>query len=148
LAWPVIVISLIGFFTWHNAAAIRWRTGKGALRQAWEQLALAADRAILPPWYYIFELYEEEKRQGAGRYLHRFETKRAIYDWLRDCTGVLPVPAVRTPEFWRNRALFPQRCRSFGLPAAPVLMVLENGRVVQPSGNDAALPKEDIFVKP
>src|SRR5262245_54097945 len=46
LAWPVIVMFLIGFFSWHNAAAIRWRTGKGAIRQAWEQLALAAGRAI------------------------------------------------------------------------------------------------------
>jgi hypothetical protein len=148
LAWPFVVFTLIGFFSWHNAAAIRRRNGKGVIRQAREQLALAAGRAILPPWYYIFELYEEEKRQRAGCYLHRFETKRAIYDWLRDCNGGLPVPAVRSTEFLRNKALFPQRCSAFGLPAAPVLMVLENGRVMQPSGHDAVLPKHDIFVKP
>src|SRR5215470_11317205 len=76
LAWPFVLPAVVGFFTWCNGAAVRKRTGKGIVRQMREQITLAARRAILPPWYYIFELHDDDKRRRAGEYLNRFETKR------------------------------------------------------------------------
>jgi hypothetical protein len=83
LAWPFVLPAMIGFFTQRNGPSVRARTGKGILRQVWEQAAMTVTRAILPPWYYIFELHDDGKRRRADEYLHRFETKRFAYEFLR-----------------------------------------------------------------
>jgi hypothetical protein len=130
LAWPFVLPALIGFFTQRNGSAVRARTGKGIARQVWEQVTVMATHAILPPWYYIFELHDDGKRRRAGEYLHRFETKRFAYEFLRRTNGGAPVPAARSTEALSNKALFSERCRDYQLPAVPVLMVLSDGEIV------------------
>ncbi len=147
LAWPIIMPAVVGFFTWCNGAWIKKRTGKGIIRQICEQFTLAAMHSLLPPWYYIFELYEDEKRRRAGEYLNRFETKRFIYPFLRKYNGGLPVPALRSTESLSDKAMFADRCGEYGLPAVPALMVLANGRVVRSAGSESSLPEIDLFVK-
>ncbi|HUL08424.1 MAG TPA: sugar-transfer associated ATP-grasp domain-containing protein [Candidatus Acidoferrum sp.] len=147
LAWPFVMPALIGFFTQRNGPSVRARTGKGILRQAWEQAAMVLTRAILPPWYYIFELHDDGKRRRAGEYLHRFETKRFAYEFLRRTNGGESVPALRSTEMLSDKALFTERCRDYQLPAVPVLMVLHDGAVAQRETNGALLPPIDLFVK-
>jgi len=147
LAWPFIMPAVIAVFTWYNGGWVKKRTGKGILRQMSEQLMLAAAHALLPPWYYIFELYRDDNRRRAGEYLNRFETKRFIYPFLRKYNGGLPVPAVRSTECLSDKALFADRCRQHGLPAVSALKVFENGRVVRSEGSEADLPEFDLFVK-
>jgi hypothetical protein len=147
LAWPFIVPAVVGFFTWHNGAWVKKKTGKGIVRQIGEQLKLAATHSLLPPWYYIFELYDDDKRRRAGEYLNRFETKRFIYPFLREHNGGLPVPAVRSTECLSDKALFADRCADYDLPAVPALMVLENGSVVRSADGASNLPEIDLFVK-
>ena len=147
LAWPFILPLLIGFFTWRNAGAVRARTGKRILRQIWEQAILVVTRSILPPWYYIFELHDDSKRRRAGEYLHRFETKRFAYAFLRRYNGGEPVPVTRTTEYLSNKALFTERCRDYQIPAVPVLMVLKAGEIVQCETNGPLLPPMDLFIK-
>jgi hypothetical protein len=147
LAWPLVLPALIGFFTQRNGPAVRARTGKGIARQVWEQAAMMVTRAILPPWYYIFELHDDGKRRRAGEYLHRFETKRFAYEFLRRTNGGERVPAARSTEALSNKALFTERCRDYQLPAIPVLMVLVDGEIVQRDANGALLPPIDLFVK-
>src|SRR5262245_27906674 len=65
VAWPVLVPVVVGLFTWWNGAWVKKRTDKGLVRQIGEQLRLAAKHSLLPPWYYIFELYEDDKRRRA-----------------------------------------------------------------------------------
>jgi len=147
LLWPVLIPVLVLYFTWHNGADVRRRTGKSLLRQMWQQIVLTVTRSILPPWYYIFELHDEAKRRRAGEYLNRFETKRFAYEFLRRYNGGRPLPADRSTGCLSSKAMFTARCRDYQLPAIPVLMVLENGEVVQHEPNGSLLPRMDLFCK-
>ena len=80
---PLVTVVLAAVFTTINGQAIKKRTGKGIVRQVREQIGLALRCAILPPWYYIFELHDDDKRQHASEYINRFEMK----------SGNLPPPA-------------------------------------------------------
>ncbi len=82
LVWPLITLSSVSRFTRRNGSAIKARTGKGLVRQSFEQLYLAIIHAIPPRWYYMFELHDDDKRRQAGQYLQRFETKSGIYTIL------------------------------------------------------------------
>jgi len=144
LAWPLVVPVAVGIFTWYNGAWIRQQTGKGIIRQIGEQFRLAAAHSLLPPWYYIFELYDDERRRRAGEYLNRFETKRFIYPFLRKYNGGLTVPAQRSTDCLSDKAMFADRCGEYGLPAVPAIMVLDKGSVVR---GEARLPEIDLFVK-
>lgn len=147
LAWPFLLPALIGFFTQRNGPSVRVRTGKGIARQVWEQAGMMLTRAILPPWYYIFELHDDAKRRRAGEYLHRFETKRFAYEFMRRSNGGEAAPAVRSTEALSDKALFAERCRDYQLPAVPVLMVLKDGAIVQRETGGSLLPPIDLFVK-
>jgi len=147
LAWPFVLPAMIGFFTQRNGPSVRARTGKGILRQVWEQAAMTVTRAILPPWYYIFELHDDSKRLRAGEYLHRFETKRFAYEFLRRTNGGESVPPARSTEALSDKSLFSERCRDYQLPAIPNLMVLVDGAIVQRDTRGALLPPTDLFVK-
>ncbi len=147
LAWPIVVTLLAGFFTWRNGSNVLKRTGKGFVRQFVDQVRLAATHSILPPWYYIFELHDDDKYRKAGLYLNRFETKRWLYPFLRVHNGGLPVPNVRTTVFLSNKVLFSRRCQEFGIPAVPTLLVFEKGKIAFSDGARLSLPKSDLFVK-
>jgi len=147
VAWPFVIPFVVTLFTWYNGAWVKRKSGKGIGRQVCEQLKLAATNALLPPWYYIFELYDDDKRRRAGEYLNRFETKRFIYPFLRKYNGGLPVPAERSTVYLSDKAMFADRCGAFGLPAVPALMVLAQGRVVHSAGTAGSLPEIDLFVK-
>src|SRR5215468_8254901 len=148
LAWPVILPACVAFYTRHNAADVRRRTGKSIARQMWEQIVLTVTRSMLPPWYYIFELHDDSKRRRAGEYVNRFETKRFAYEFLRRYNGGLPLPAEPSTGSLSSKAAFAARCRDYQLPAAPIFMLIENGAVAysEPNG-DSLLPRQDLFVK-
>jgi hypothetical protein len=139
--------AVVGVFTWYNGAAVKRTTGKGLVRQMAEQLKLAAAHSLLPPWYYIFELYDDAQCRRAGEYLQRFETKRFVYPFLRKYNGGLPVPAVRSTVHLSDKAMFADRCGAHGLPAVAAIMVIEHGRIARSQGDAATLPPIDLFVK-
>jgi hypothetical protein len=145
LAWPLAIPLLAGYFTCRNGPAVKRKTGKGLARQMAEQIRLAGGRAILPPWYYILELYHDENRRRAGEYLNRFETKRFVYKILRKYDAA-EAPSMRTAPFLSDKALFAARCQQFGCAAVPALRVFEDGELV--CGDDPSLPRTDLFLKP
>jgi hypothetical protein len=147
LAWPLVIPVLVAFFTWRNGADVLRRTGKPIRRQMWDQTMLALTHSMLPPWYYIFELHDDGRRRRAGEYLNRFETKRFAYAFLRRYNGGQPVPAASTTGCLSSKVAFTARCGDYRLPAVPVLMFLENGRVVFGNPNGPPLPRRDLFVK-
>jgi len=147
LSWPVIIPVLVAFFTRRNGADVRRRTGKPIRRQMWEQTVLALTRSMLPPWYYIFELHDDGRRRRAGEYLHRFETKRFTYAFLRRYNGGQPVPATRSTHCLSSKVAFTARCRDYQLPAVPIAMFLENGRILTGDAKASPLPRQDLFVK-
>ncbi len=143
--WPIVIPGMVVWCTWLNAEAVERRVGKGAIRQAAEQLQLAATHAVLPPWYYIFELFEDDKRRRAGEYLHRFETKGGIHRFLKRAPK-----GARTPL--RDKLRFAAWCRSHGLANASVVLAADHGEFLPEflphPGAAPVLPESDLFVKP
>ena len=152
--WPVTFLGLSALATAMNGATVARRSGKSILRQLREQLQLAATRAVLPPWYYIFELFDDERRKQATAYLHRFETKGAIYRVLRRYNPVALKGGPRTAAILKNKAVFSAWCRDHGLAAVPVLFLFERDRIVRDGAGDpidaaeVRLPAADLFIKP
>jgi hypothetical protein len=145
---PFVIAALVMVFTALNGRAIKKRMGKGIIRQIREQIELARHLAILPPWYYIFELHDDEKRRHAGEYLNRLETKAGLYRFLRDHNGGLPVPAKRSTICIKDKARFMARCREYGIMTAPVLLNVTNGTATAVDWSGPDLPEIDLFVKP
>jgi len=145
LLWPVASVGTMAWFTWLNGAAIARRTGKSRIRQVLEQLRLAGGYDVLPPWYYIFELYDDAARLRAREYLHRFETKGGLFRFVKRNQG-----GQRTPL--ADKLKFASWCRDWGIPTAPVLLAADRGEFppeLQPAGaREPRLPDADLFVKP
>jgi len=139
LLWPPIVFGTMTWMTALNGRAVRRRTGKGHWRQGWEQVAVAARHAILPPWYYLFELFDDVRLRRAGEYLTRDETKGGLYRILgtRDSKRIL-----------QNKVPFADHCHAHGVNTPDYLEAVQ-GSVRHPDGRAAeALPKSDLFAKP
>jgi len=137
----VLVLGSTLWFTALNGPTIARRTSKGVLRQAGEQLWLAAACAILPPWYYMFELFDDALRARAKDYLLRDETKGGIYRLLKRPTQGLERGQLS------NKRLFAARCRAHGVAIPPELLA-SKGVLRAPDGGDPVLPRADLFVKP
>jgi len=146
LAWPVVTVTTALWFTAINGGEARVRTGKGRLQQLAEQLRMAAVHDVLPPWYYIFELFEPEAGARAGAYLHRFETKGGLYRFVKH-KGI--EPGEDAP--FGDKIEFAERCRERGIPTAPVLLVVSRGEFFAGFAGERVaaprLPEADLFVK-
>lgn len=139
LLWPPIVFGTLAWFTALNGRAIRQRLGKGVLRQGGEQLMLAIRHAILPPWYYMFELYDDDLRARAGRYLRRDETKGGLLRLLGQRSA---------KKILQHKGPFADHCHRHGV-RTPDYLEAKKGHVRRPDRQPAeTLPKADLFVKP
>jgi hypothetical protein len=142
LAWLPIVLAMIAWSTALNGGAIRRQSGKSVTRQAIEQLWFAACHGVLPPWYYMFELFDPAQQAKAPRYVHRFELKNGLLQILRRS-----VPAKRrTPT--QNKIAFLKRCAQAGIRTLPNLAILKAGKLQIHRGMRARLFSQDLFVKP
>jgi hypothetical protein len=142
-AWLPLTLALAAGCTRRLGPAVRAATGKGLARQAREQLALAFGSAVPPPWYYHFEFHDDAKRRAALRYLYRFETKVALYHFLRR-----QLSSAETTEALRDKAAFAQRCRAHGLPVVAALATADAGHIERLDGGGPGLPHGDLFLKP
>jgi len=136
--WPIFTFGMVAVCTAVNGAATRRRFGKSVLRQVGEQISLAVRHSVPPPWYYIFGLWDDDKRPHADLYINRYETKRGIYRLLRAHLG-------GSGKGLNDKSRFQQACATHGLPAPPLAMVLRDGTVAE---GDRRLPEADLFVKP
>jgi hypothetical protein len=139
ILWPIALPIAVGLYTYRNGAAIEQRVGKSLIHQMREQVSLAARYSIAPYWYYMFELYDEERRRLAPFYLHRHETKGPIYSLLQ--------PPSET-DAMADKAWFSQHCRDAGVAVVPVLLLASSGEIMSMEGQPLALPTFDLFVKP
>jgi hypothetical protein len=136
LCWPLVVLARICYTTRRNGAMVRARTRKGLLRQAWEQLQLAARFGIVPDYYYKLDLYRPEHFGQATHYVQRGATKDSLYRLLKpDDTAWSPLT---------DKVVFAQYCLARSIPVAPIVASLREGRV---DGTFDALPAADLFVK-
>ena len=138
LWWPISNLSMLVFCTAFNGPTIRRRTGKSMWRQVAEEIDVAVRHSIAPPWYYIFDLWDVDKRAQADRYLNRYETKRGIYSLLKKYLG-------GGPNGLGDKLEFHEICERRRIPTPALVLVMDRGRVTR---GDADLPAADLFVKP
>jgi len=141
LAWLPIVLAMTTWSTWLNGGAVRRRGGKGVLRQAIEQIWFAARFGVLPPWYYMFEMFDPAQQLKAPHYIHRYELKNGLLQILRR-----NVPAARRSPT-QNKIAFLKRCRKAGIRTLPNFATLKAGKL-QLSVAKTQLLAQDLFVKP
>ena len=113
--WPIAVPLAILWFTARNGPVIRRRRGKAVVSQAVEQLRLYFSAGILAPWYYIFDLYDDDGFRRAPTFLQRSETKWGVYLPLR----------VRKGSPLSNKLRFAERCAEHGVRCVPNLLYLD-----------------------
>jgi hypothetical protein len=134
IVWPLLLLPRIWIATRRNGALAKAASGKGMLRQAWEQLVLAARFGFRPQAYYVMEFFRPERAAEAGDYIHRFVVKDGLYRRLkRD---------VATPL--TDKTGFTDFCQARGLPVAAMEMSFVDGKI---ASGTAPLPAADLFVK-
>lgn len=133
---PLALIAAASWYTWKNGAVVRRRCGKSAALQFIEELRAYVSAGVLPPWYYMFELYDGRSLPGA--FINRFEVKRAYYPILRRRLG-------STSEL-NDKVAFAEHCRSSQLRTVPVVATAIGGKLAILEGEH--LPPVDLFVKP
>jgi hypothetical protein len=134
LVWPLLLLPRIWIATRRNGALAKAASGKGLLRQAWEQLMLAARFGFRPQAYYVMEFYRAERAAQAGDYIHRFVVKDGLYRRLK---GTVATPLT-------DKTGFTTFCQARNLPVAAMEMSFTDGKIVSGA---APLPAADLFVK-
>lgn len=140
LAWPFGVLFCALSYTWKNGAVVAERFGRSPVRQFGDQLRLVVTSGLLPPWYYIFELYRPGEMKLARCYLTRGETKRGAYRILAE--------ARRSASPLSDKEAFASFCAERDIAALPVLLSAHEGELRGPISTPRALPRIDLFVKP
>jgi hypothetical protein len=136
--WPFALLALACWCLCRNGSLVAARAQLPLHRQFLDQMRLYFAAGVLPPWYYIYELYDRPRNRDARGFIYRWESK----------TGVLALLKELSPPFSivSDKVSFAEQCRWFGIRTIPVLAVARNGRFewkVDPS--EAA---RDWFVKP
>ncbi|HET8613032.1 MAG TPA: sugar-transfer associated ATP-grasp domain-containing protein [Sphingomonas sp.] len=138
LIWPFAIIASAFYFTWRNGRAVARRCGTSRARQLADQLRLAVTKGVLPPWYYIFGLFDRDRLAVADSFLNRFETKRGVYPTVeRRRMACSPL---------EDKLAFAAHCRAHGLAAAPVIGMSRFGRLHSLASH--RLMDAGLFVKP
>ena len=140
--WLPIVLAMTVWSTWLNGAAIGKRSGKGSARQMIEQVWFAARYSILPPWYYMFEMFDPAQQPKARHYIHRYELKGGLLAILRrSIKGTRRSPT-------QNKIAFLRRCKRAGIRTVRNLAVVKAGQLDLRGTTHERLLSADLFVKP
>jgi len=136
--WPVVLLFSAVVLICRNGRKIARGYGRSMTRQFLDQLWLYMKAGILPPWYYIYSLYEGSVRSGLAGFLTRCETKLGVYQMLHH----------QSSELLGDKWAFARHCERNALPAIPVFALLREGVISGPACSAARLPRQDLFVKP
>jgi len=140
--WAPTLVGLVASYSWRCGSRIKRTYGKSVFCQIREQIGLAVRYAVPPPWYYIFEFYDDPIRVRASEYLYRFEMKTGLYHMLRD--------HLSTPETTMalsNKTIFAERCEKHSVPVISVLAKVIDGVILQLDGKPGSLPRQSFFLK-
>lgn len=121
---------------------LRAEAGVPLRRQLRDLLWLSVSLPSMPENYYKFELFRPGNRARAGDYLHRHETKGALYEMLAgrpDLDRFAPL---------NDKVAFAAHARAAGLPVVPTVALISDGAVSSEAAPAGELPAADLFVKP
>ena len=86
---------------------------------------------MLPPWYYVFEFFDDQKVKDVSNYVHRYQTKLGMYEQL---TGHVTSPLSNKYEFarWLDEAGEPEATKqSRRQPSSGIItIVMSNSNVI------------------
>lgn len=136
--WPVLVPLAAIWFTWRNGSVVARRDQRPLHLQLLDQIRLYISAGVLPPWYYIFELYRRPEGSHARSYAYRAESKGGVLSMLKDRR--------RSASVLSNKAAFAEKCALNGIAAIPLLAIARGGKLDW-VGNSSELAV-DWFVKP
>ncbi|RBM09742.1 hypothetical protein NJLHNGOC_01595 [Novacetimonas cocois] len=134
----IIVLSIIS--THRNASYARRNFGKTIPHQFLDQIIIGMTTGILPPWYYIFDLYKKDHRSSYLSYIGRGETKAGAYVVLSDVS--------RKYCILGNKDIFAAHCRKFNLRAVEPVAIVDDGHIMFSDTSLTRLPACDLFIKP
>lgn len=121
---------------------VRQVSGRSLTRQLLDLVALAHREGIDPVTYYFQELYRPEMRALAPFFLTRYETKNGLISALNNMR-----PQRYARSEMTDKLLFADCCERFDIPTPPILLTVEQGRIVWRDIGRAALDR-DLFAKP
>ena len=136
--WGPVLIGLSVVFLTRNGVIVARRNGRSMAHQFADHLRLYVASGVLPPWYYIFELYRCPDAANARSYIYRWESKTGVLRLFKERHGY--------SSALNDKEQFGDHCRRHQIAAAPVLAVARNGKLAL-----RAHPSEfemDLFVKP
>jgi hypothetical protein len=138
LLWPVAVVTCSLWYTRRNGAIVAKWFHRSTASQLGDQVRLAFTSGLLPPWYYIFELYRPGAMDQARAYLTRGETKHGAY--------VLLARARSSSSPLGDKQAFADFCEERQVNSLPALLSVHNGELRWRATK--SLPHADLFVKP
>lgn len=143
VAWPVMFAHLSWKHTGKLGDKVCDVSGKGKLRQVWEQLVVAFRHSISPKKYYVFELFRPERYPHAGAYIARYEFKGGLHNLIESRIED------SSRRILNDKAAFFRHCEAAGVYTIPTFMQVHvDGRVERLAEFQGELPAVDIFFKP
>lgn len=143
--WPARLVYLTWHFTGKFGREVASDTGKSILSQWLEQLETGFTGFQSSRAYYQYSLYRDDRRSSAVAYLHNRERTSLCAQ----------IDGHVTSGQIQDKLLFAKACESAGLPAVPVLAIVDAGRLRNldhPGCSDefvaGSLPEYDLFIKP
>lgn len=115
---PVVaVLSLL--FLWRNGALVAEQFGRSLGAQFLDHWRLFFFAGLLPPWYYVYELYRDPANRHARSFITRWENKSGINALLKERRPPRSVVS--------DKIAFERHCRRDGIPVIPIIGVARDG---------------------
>lgn len=134
---PAVLLALSIWFLLKNGALVASQFHRPLYSQFADHLRLYFEAGVLPPWYYIYELYKRPLKRHARSFIYRWESKNGVMALLKERRPPASIVS--------DKIAFAEHCRNSGIPTVPVLGIARNGEV---SWLDDAARHSDWFVKP
>ena len=137
LLTPPVLLCLSFWFLWKNGALVATQFQRPLHSQLADHLRLYFGAGVLPPWYYIYELYRQPVKHHARDFIYRWESKNGVMALLKE----------RNPpsSIVSDKIAFAEHCKLAGIPTVPVLGMAREGQV---SWLEGEARHSDWFVKP
>ncbi len=138
LLWPAFLVMSALRHTGEFGTPVKARSGKGVLRQFWEQLHLGLMHSVPPRSYYWFRIFEESNRRRARQFLHYHEN-----NYLLAAAGRMD-----DQRRIRHKEEFTEWCRRLDLPSVPVIAHIRKEDAVSGHVPFIEFPPRSLFAKP
>jgi len=137
LLTPAVLLALSAWFLWKNGALVASQFQRPLHSQFADHVRLYFAAGVLPPWYYIYELYRQPRQRHARGFIYRWESKNGVIALLKERNPPASIVS--------DKVAFAEHCTKAGIPTVPILGFARDGKLIWLS-EDAT--HSDWFVKP